>query len=156
MSDAELGAGAALDFLFGLHNQPFLIAQALNIVVAQRLVRTLCEQCKRPVNSKELNPPFLLKSGFTEEEIPNLQLFKPVGCAQCVGGFKGRRAIHETLYVSPEIREIIVDSGEKINTDAIYKAAMRHGMRTLRQSGLALAKLGVCSVGEVVSSTTID
>ncbi|MEK7671228.1 MAG: GspE/PulE family protein [Bacteroidota bacterium] len=149
-------AATVVSRLFKIGVEPFLIAQALNIVVAQRLVRKLCEKCKRLINPKGLNTAFLLKSGFTKEEIPNLQLFEPVGCVHCVGGYKGRRAIHETLYVSPEIREIIIDSGDKIDTDAIYKAAMKHGMRTLRRSGLELAEQGLSSVDEVVGATTID
>ncbi|MEK7249031.1 MAG: ATPase, T2SS/T4P/T4SS family, partial [Bacteroidota bacterium] len=149
-------AATVVSRLFKIGVEPFLIAQALNIVVAQRLVRKLCEKCKRPADPKKLNHTFLLKSGFTEEEVPKLQLFEPVGCVHCVGGYKGRRAIHETLYVSPEIREIIIDSGDKINTEAIYKAAMKHGMRTLRRSGLELAKQGLSSVDEVVGATTID
>lgn len=147
-------AAGVVSRLFKIGVEPFLIAQALNIVVAQRLVRKLCERCKRHV--KELNHKMLIKSGFTEEEIPNLRLFEPVGCPHCVNGFKGRRAIHETLYVSPEIREIIINSGEKIDTDAINRTAIRGGMRTLRGSGLELARQGLTSVEEVVSATALD
>ncbi|MDL1891375.1 type II/IV secretion system protein [Sphingobacteriales bacterium CHB3] len=149
-------AASVVSRLFKIGVEPFLIAQALNIVVAQRLVRKLCDKCKRPVNKRELNHSMLVKYGFDEAEIPNLEFYDPVGCPQCVGGFKGRRAIHETLYISPEIREIIIDSGEKIDLEAIQHAAIKHGMRTLRQSGLALAKQGVSSIDEVVSATTRD
>lgn len=147
-------AASVVSRLFKIGVEPFLIAQALNIVVAQRLVRKLCEKCKRPV--RQLAPPALLKAGFTEEEIPNLTLYEPVGCQHCVNGFKGRTAIHETLYFTPEIREIIVDSGERIDTDAINRVALQNGMRTLRRSGLELAKRGITSVDEVVSSTSLD
>jgi type IV pilus assembly protein PilB len=147
-------AASVVSRLFKIGVEPFLIAQALNIVVAQRLVRKLCEKCKRPV--KDLNKKTLLKSGFKEEELSSLHPHEPVGCPHCVGGFKGRRAIHETLYISPEIREIIVNSGEKIDSEAISRAAIRDGMRTLRQTGLALAKQGLSSVDEVVSATTLD
>jgi type IV pilus assembly protein PilB len=149
-------AASVVSRLFKIGVEPFLIAQALNIVVAQRLVRKLCEKCKRPSNPKDLNTTFLVKSGFKADEISSLHLFEPVGCPHCVGGYKGRRAIHETLYISPEIREIIIGSGEKINIEAINQAAIRHGMRTLRQSGLELAKQGLSSVDEVVGATTID
>jgi type IV pilus assembly protein PilB len=149
-------AAGVVSRLFKIGVEPFLIAQALNIVVAQRLVRKLCEKCKRPTDPKHLHPGMLIKSGFSEEEIAGIHLFEPVGCPHCVGGFKGRRAIHETLYVTPEIREIIIDSGDKIDSEAITKSAVRHGMRTLRQSGLLLAKNGLSSVDEVVSATTLD
>lgn len=147
-------AATVVSRLFKIGVEPFLIGQALNIVVAQRLVRKLCEKCKRPAG--RVPQAMLIKSGFAEDEIHDLHLFEPVGCPNCVGGFKGRRAIHETLYISQEIREIIINSGEKIDSDAINKAAIRHGMRTLRQSGLALAKQGLSSVDEVVSATTIE
>lgn len=149
-------AAGVVSRLFKIGVEPFLIAQALTIVVAQRLVRRLCEKCKRPARPNEINPAMLLKWGFTEEELPDLRLFQPVGCPHCVGGFKGRHAIHETLYVTPEIREIIMDSNERIQTEVINQAAKRHGMRTLRRSGLELAKKGITSVDEVVGATTLD
>ncbi|MBX2991396.1 MAG: type II/IV secretion system protein [Bacteroidetes bacterium] len=149
-------AASVVSRLFKIGVEPFLIAQALNIVVAQRLVRKLCEKCKRPVHKNELNHTMLVKYGFEEADILNTVFFEPVGCPHCVGGFKGRSAIHETLYISPEIREIIIDSGEKIDLDAIQRTAIKHGMRTLRQSGLELAKQGVSSIDEVVNATTRD
>jgi len=147
-------AASVVSRLFKIGVEPFLIAQALNIVVAQRLVRKLCDKCKRP--AKPLSTALLVKSGFTEEELPDLHLYEPVGCMHCVGGFKGRTAIHETLYVTPEIRDIILDSGDRIDTGAITRAAMKDGMRTLRRSGLELVKQGVTSLEEVLSSTTRD
>lgn len=149
-------AASVVSRLFKIGVEPFLIAQALNIIVAQRLVRKLCDRCKRPVTEKEMNASFLLKAGFTEEETVDLKTFAPVGCPQCVHGFRGRHAIHETLYVTQEIREIITDSGEKIDTALLNRAAIAHGMRTLRQAGLDLVKRGVTSLEEVVSATTRD
>ncbi len=147
-------AASVVSRLFKIGVEPFLIAQALNIVVAQRLVRRLCENCKRP--AKPLSPAVLLKAGFTEDEIASLQLYEPVGCIHCVAGFKGRTAIHETLYFTREIRDIILDSGERIDIGAINKAAIKDGMRTLRRSGLELAKAGITSLEEVISTTMRD
>jgi type IV pilus assembly protein PilB len=147
-------AASVVSRLFKIGVEPFLIAQALNIVVAQRLVRRLCEKCKRP--AKPLGPAVLLKSGFTEDEIADLHLYEPVGCVYCVGGYKGRTAIHETLYFTREIRDIILDSGERIDTGAINNVAIRNGMRTLRRSGLDLAKAGITSLDEVISTTMRD
>jgi type IV pilus assembly protein PilB len=149
-------AATVVSRLFKIGVEPFLIAQALNIVVAQRLVRKLCEKCKRPVAKNLISKPALLKYGFEEEELNDINICEPVGCPNCVGGFKGRRAIHETLYITQEVREIIINSGEKIDSDAINRAAKRHGMRTLRQSGLALVKQGFCSLDEVVAATIND
>lgn len=147
-------AASVVSRLFKIGVEPFLIAQAMNIIVAQRLVRRLCDKCKRQVHN--LHHSALLTAGFREDELPGLTLFEPVGCASCVGGFKGRRAIHETLYITPEIREIIINSGEKIQTEAIVEAAIKNGMRTLRQSGLDVAKQGGSSLDEVIGATTSE
>ncbi len=147
-------AASAVSRLFKMGVEPFLIAQALNIVVAQRLVRTLCDRCKEKVPS--VNQQVLIRAGMTPEEAASAKLFRPVGCLNCTDGFKGRRAIHESLYFTPELRSLIEDSAEKINTEAIRAAAMRHGMQSLRRSGLELAKKGLTTVEEVVSSTTND
>lgn len=147
-------AASVVSRLFKIGVEPFLIAQAMNIVVAQRLVRKLCEECKRQV--RHLNHPALLKAGFREDELPGLTLFEPVGCPSCLGGFKGRRAIHETLYITPDIRDIIINSGDKIETAAIVEAAVKNGMRTLRQSGLDVAKRGGSSVDEVIGATILE
>ncbi len=147
-------AATVVSRLFKIGVEPFLISQALTVVVAQRLVRKLCEKCRRPAANK--NATLLMKYGFLEEELADLRLYEPVGCQHCVGGYKGRHAIHETLYVTEEIREVILSSGERIDTAAITRAAIRNGMRTLRRTGLDLAKKGISSVEEVVSATTID
>ena len=142
-----MGGFTGLDF-------PTFSGKGKHLPLSKRLVRKLCETCKRPV--RNLNHASLLKAGFREDEIPGITLFEPVGCASCVGGFKGRRAIHETLYISPEIRDIIINSGEKIQADAIVAAAVKHGMRTLRQSGLDVAKQGGSSLDEVIGATILE
>lgn len=147
-------ASSAVSRLFKMGVEPFLIGQALNIVVAQRLVRKLCDRCKEPM--PVIHDQILEKAGFTREEIKSVQLYKPVGCVNCVEGFKGRTAIHESLYISSEVRTIIIDSGEKIDTEAIKEAALRHGMQTLRRSGIELVKKGITTVEEIISSTTND
>jgi type IV pilus assembly protein PilB len=147
-------APSVVSRLFKMGVEPFLMAQAMNIVVAQRLVRRLCDRCKRKIERP--NDVFLAKAGFTQEEADELTVYKPVGCVNCIGGYKGRTAIHESLYFTPEIRDIIVESGERIDIDAIKEAAMRHGMQTLRRSGLELVKRGVTTVEEVIGNTTRD
>jgi type IV pilus assembly protein PilB len=147
-------APSAVARLFKMGVEPFLLAQALNIVVAQRLVRKLCEGCKEPDHN--VNEILLTRAGLTVEEIAQVQFFKPVGCANCIGGYKGRTAIHESLYMTSEIRGIIFDSGEKIDKEAIRQASLRDGMQTLRQSGMRLVKSGVTTLEEVLSNTTND
>jgi type IV pilus assembly protein PilB len=147
-------APSTVSRLFKIGVEPFLIAQAMNIVVAQRLVRKLCERCKAP--TERLRDVLLARAGFSQEEAESLVLFRPVGCVNCVNGFKGRTAIHESLFFTPEIRDIILESGERINMNAIKASAIRHGMQTLRQSGLELVKKGVTTIEEIVANTTND
>ncbi|MBI4535297.1 MAG: type II/IV secretion system protein, partial [Ignavibacteriae bacterium] len=147
-------APSVVSRLFKIGVEPFLIAQALNIVVAQRLVRKLCERCKQPAS--KVSEALLKRVGFLEEDIVSAKIFQPVGCINCVGGYKGRTAIHESLYVTQEIRDIILDSGEKINERAIRESGMRHGMRTLRRSGVELVKKGITSIEEIIGTTTND
>jgi type IV pilus assembly protein PilB len=147
-------APSAISRLFKMGVEPFLIAQALNIVVAQRLVRKLCEKCKEP--DKDVARSKLERMGFTKEEAKETIFMKPVGCAHCVEGFKGRTAIHESLYITHDIRELIINSNEKIDLDAIKQEAVRHGMQTLRRSAIELVKRGVTTLEEGMSSTTND
>jgi type IV pilus assembly protein PilB len=145
-------APSAVSRLFKMGVEPFLIGQALNIVVAQRLVRRLCERCKAP--AEDVQAPVLARAGFAAEEIRTVRLFRAVGCINCVDGYKGRTAIHESLYVTPEVRSIIMESGDRVDVDGIRAAAMRHGMRGLRRSGLDLVKHGVTTLDEILASTT--
>lgn len=147
-------APSAVSRLFKIGVEPFLIGQALNIVVAQRLVRRLCERCKTPVEG--VHPGILMRAGFTAEEAAGQRLFRAVGCINCVDGYKGRTAIHESLYVTPEVRSIIMESGERVDVDAIRAAAIRHGMRGLRRSGLDLVKAGVTTLDEILACTAAD
>jgi type IV pilus assembly protein PilB len=147
-------APSTVSRLFKIGVEPFLIAQAMNIVVAQRLVRKLCDRCKAP--TEKLRDVLLARAGFSQEEGESLVLFRPVGCVHCVNGYKGRAAIHESLFFTPEIRDIILESGERISTNAIKESAIRHGMQTLRQSGLELVKKGISTIEEIVANTTND
>ncbi|MGA9117450.1 MAG: GspE/PulE family protein [Bacteroidota bacterium] len=145
-------APSAVSRLFKIGVEPFLIAQALNIVVAQRLVRKLCDRCKEPVQHPA-SEQTLLRAGFTPQDLASARFFRARGCINCLGGFKGRTAIHESLLVTPGVRSIIFDCGERIDTEAIRASALRDGMQTLRRSGLALVAHGVTTLEEVINTT---
>lgn len=140
--------------LFKIGVEPFLIAQSMNIVVAQRLVRKLCEKCKVQV----AHPPdvALAGAGFSKEEIESATFFKPVGCTYCNKGYRGRTAIHESLFFTPEVRNIILESGDRVDVNAIRESALGHGMKTLRRSGLDLVKKGISTVDEILANTTSE
>ena len=144
-------APSAIARLYKMGIEPFLIAYAINVIVAQRLIRTICKVCKQPVDDSE--KPALLKFGFTEEDLKNHQIYKAVGCDKCHGGYKGRAAIHEALYFSKAIKNIILSAGEKVDENAIRDQAAKDGMWTLRRSGMERMKEGTTTLEEVISTT---
>ena len=145
-------APSAVARLYKMGVEPFLIAYAINIIVAQRLIRTLCKICKQPVDAEEFGD--LLKFGFTEEELRTRTIYKAVGCDKCGGGYKGRAAIHEALYFTGKIKSLILGAGERVDETAIRDQAAKDGMWTLRRSGMERMLEGSTSLEEVVSSTT--
>ena len=144
-------APSAVARLYKMGIEPFLIAYAINIIVAQRLIRTLCKVCKSPIDDSEKSD--LLKFGFTDEDIATYTFYKPVGCDKCNGGWKGRAAIHEALFFSKAIKDIVLNAGDKVDENAIREQASKDGMWTLRRSGMERMKEGMTALEEVVSST---
>lgn len=144
-------APSAVARLYKMEIEPFLIAYAINIIVAQRLIRTLCKVCKRPVPDSEKDG--LLKFGFTEEELAKHTIYEAVGCDKCNGGYKGRAAIHEALYFTKAIKDIVLNAGDKVDENAIRDQAAKDGMWTLRRSGMERMMEGMTTLEEVVSTT---
>lgn len=132
--------------------EPFLIAYAINLVVAQRLMRRLCPRCKAPVPVTDYDE--LRALGLSEADITNGAFFQPVGCSDCIGGYRGRRAIHEALYFTKDIRKLIMQSDAFVDEEKVREGALRGGMLTLRKAALDLLKEGVTSIEEVVSVTS--
>lgn len=145
-------APSAIARLFKMGIEPFLLAYAINVIVAQRLIRTLCTICKKPMDSSEKKD--LLKFGLTEEDVATRTFYTAVGCEKCGGGYKGRAAIHEALYFTKPIKDIILNAGDKVDENAIREQAMKDGMWTLRRSGIERMKEGSTTLEEVVSNTT--
>lgn len=145
-------APSAVSRLYKMGIEPFLIAYAINLIVAQRLLRKLCPDCKQVEDDPDL---FLLKElGFSEEEIATTTFYKPShreSCRTCRGiGYKGRRAISEALYFSRDIRHKIVTAGGEIDEDEIRDTAIKEGMLTLLASGREVVKMGQTSVEELM------
>lgn len=146
-------APSAVARLFKMGVEPFLIAYAINLIVAQRLIRKLCVDCKKRVDKN--SPEMIAAAGLNYEEWKNIELFEPVGCPKCNNtGFKGRIAIHEALYFTKELRQIIVRSGDEVDEEAIRKQAKLDGSLNLRESGLEKVRLGLTSIPEVIAATT--
>lgn len=146
-------APSAVSRLFKMGVEPFLIANAVNLVMAQRLLRRLCS-CKEVY---EPHPEILAGLGFTREEIAENTFYKATGCDKCNGiGFKGRVAIHEALYFSKDIKRIILESGGDIDEEQIKIKAVENGMLTLRASGRERIKAGITTIEEVIAITLDD
>jgi len=148
-------APSAVARLYKMGVEPFLIAYAINIIVAQRLIRKLCNNCKKRVT--EFDAADMISAGLDIEEWKNYEVYEPVGCEKCnKSGFKGRLAVHEALYFTKEIREIIVRSGIEVDEEKIRTQARKDGTLNLRENGLEKVKDGLTSIQEVVGSTTED
>ena len=145
-------APSAVSRLYKMGIEPFLIAYAINLVVAQRLIRRLCPDCKVPV--KEYDMTLMERLGFDEEQLSSLTLYthnEDGRCSKCGGhGYKGRRAVTETLLFTPEIRQNIVGSKEMIHEDELRNIAVSEGMFTLQQSALEVVKEGDTSIHEMM------
>ncbi|HTL59060.1 MAG TPA: GspE/PulE family protein [Candidatus Limnocylindrales bacterium] len=140
-------APGALTRLVDMGVEPYLVASSLEAVLAQRLVRVLCERCKQPDNSPAT------QAFKTQVGIPaGTTIYRSVGCQECrQTGFYGRHAIFEWMDSDNEIRQLILKNA---SSDLIREAARRGGMRTLAEDGWRLVRLGVTTVEEVLSVTT--
>ncbi|MFQ6372485.1 type IV-A pilus assembly ATPase PilB [Shewanella sp. YIC-542] len=120
------------------------IASSVNLIIAQRLARRLCVECRQP---EEIPEHELLKLGFSQAQIQQgFTVYKPCGCEHCSGGYKGRVGIYEVLKMSDEIARIIMEGGNSLQ---IAQKAKAQGMRDLHQSGLLKVIEGVTSIAEV-------
>jgi len=140
-------APGALTRLVDMGVEPYLVASSLEAVLAQRLVRVLCKECKA-IDDSPTSAALRTQLGFPTETI----LYRSVGCRECrQTGFMGRRAIFEWMDSDNEIRQLVLRNR---SSDEIRDAARRAGMRTLAEDGWRLVQLGVTTVEEVLSVTT--
>jgi type IV pilus assembly protein PilB len=130
--------------------KPYAIATSVSLIIAQRLARRLCSQCKQPMDIPE---EALLKEGFTHEDVKNgLRIFVPKGCGSCTDGYKGRVGIYQVLPVTESIARIILAGG---SAPEIGDQAEKEGVWDLRRSGLEKVRSGLTSLEEV-NSVTVD
>ncbi|MCL6099280.1 MAG: GspE/PulE family protein [Bacteroidetes bacterium] len=147
-------APSAVARLFKMGVEPFLIAYAINIIVAQRLIRKLCDNCKKKIVNLEEH---ILPSGLDIKDWAGHDIYDAVGCEKCNHtGYKGRMAIHEALYFTKEIRRLIVRAGEEVDEESIREQARKDGTNSLRDSGFEKVKMGLTSIQEVIGATMED
>jgi type IV pilus assembly protein PilB len=135
-------APSAITRLIEMGIEPFLVASALDCVVAQRLARMLCPNCKRrTIVSAEA----LRENGY--KALVDLEAYEPVGCRRCAGsGYRGRLGLYEVMSLSAEIRTLAL---ERRPADEMREVAVRQGMRRLRDDGLEKVKQGRTSIAEI-------
>jgi type IV pilus assembly protein PilB len=136
-------APQTLNRLMQMGIEPFNIVSAVNLIMAQRLARRLCEQCKTPIRY----PDTVLQSiGFSKDEIDNLTIYGPVGCENCTNGYKGRVGIYQVMTLSDTMRELILTGGNALQ---LGEQARIEGINDLRASGLNKVRSGITSLEEI-------
>jgi len=144
-------APSTVSRLLNMGIEPFLVSASVILIVAQRLVRKICTECRM---EEKVPVPALIQLGFSEEEAGSIKIFKGKGCPVCNGsGYKGRIALYEVMPLKEELKEMILEGA---STDDLKKTAIRLGMKTLRMSGLVKIKQGVTTVEEVLKVTFGD
>ncbi|HEY7953011.1 MAG TPA: ATPase, T2SS/T4P/T4SS family [Solirubrobacteraceae bacterium] len=135
-------APSAITRLVEMGIEPFLVASALDCVLAQRLVRTLCSNCKQ----RTIVPAEVMReNGY--KALVDLEAYEPVGCRRCNGsGYRGRAGIYEVMSVTSEVRSLAL---ERRSADELREVAIRQGMRRLRDDGLEKVRQGVTSMAEI-------
>jgi type IV pilus assembly protein PilB len=122
---------------------PYNIASSVELIIAQRLARRLCSNCKQV---KDIPHQTLIDEGFRPDEVKTLKVYGPVGCDQCNSGYKGRVGIYQVMPISDEMRRIIMEGGNSIQ---LADQAQKEGVNDLRQSGLVKVRNGLTSLEEV-------
>jgi len=131
--------------------EPFLISSAVILILAQRLIRKICMECREPI---KVHPQLLIDLGVSPDEVKNFPVYKGKGCSICNNtGYKGRVGLYEVMAIKEEIKELILS---RASTSEVKKEAMRLGMKTLRQSGIIKIRDGLTTIEEVLRSTMDD
>lgn len=141
-------APSTISRLLDMGIPPFLVASATKLIMAQRMIRLICQKCKEPVKMK---PEQLLRLGVPEEEVDDFVVYEGRGCKECNDtGMKGRTGIFEVMPITPTIERMILDGG---SVPDIQEQAIKDGMLTLRQAALAKLKKGLTNVKEVLATS---
>ena len=144
-------APSTISRMLNMGIEPFLISASVIMIIAQRLARRICSECKEVEDIPEST---LRDIGFSEEEVPTVKCYKGQGCTACGGtGYKGRVALYEVMPVKDEIKESILKGASTLE---LKKEAVRLGMKTLRMAGLEKIKDGVTTVDEVLRVSFAD
>jgi type IV pilus assembly protein PilB len=145
-------APSSLNRLLDMDIPPFLIAATVIVIEAQRLVRTICPNCKQP--DPTMTPEMIAKLGADPAEFEGVTFYKGAGCMECNRtGFKGRTGLYEILVITPAIRKLILS---RASTDEIREMAVKEGMILLRQDGYNKVKKGITTLEAVIAKTVME
>ncbi len=136
-------AAETLSRLLNMGVPAYNVASSVSIIIAQRLARRLCMQCKEEEHIPEHE---LINQGFTQEQLPKVKIFKAIGCDHCTNGYKGRVGIYEVIKITEEIATIIMEGGNSLD---VAEQCQQEGFNNLRQSGLIKAMNGITSLEEI-------
>ena len=143
-----MDAPSAVTRILDLGLEPYLVTATLECIVAQRLVRTICENCKEEY---EPTDEVLWQLGLTREQVAGRTFYYGKGCEQCMStGYRGRTGVFEIMVMDDRLREIIM---QRSSTNVLRQAGVERGMRTLRQAGLLHIYDGITTIEEVVRAT---
>ncbi len=145
-------APATINRLLNMGIEPFLVASSVLLIIAQRLARRICKDCKEP--DPTVTPDMLRKIGMKDDEIAIAKPMKGKGCGTCNNkGYKGRVALYQVMFITPRIREAILRGA---STDEIKQISVEEGTKTIRQSGLSKIAQGVTTIEEVEACSVAD
>ena len=145
-------APSTINRLLNMGVEPFLVTASVNLIVAQRLARRICKDCKKP--DGELTPEALVEAGMRSDEAKQARPMRGKGCKSCSDtGYKGRVALYEVMLLKDALKELILQGA---STTELKQEAIRLGMNTLRRSGLNKVNDGVTTLEEVVRVTASD
>src|SRR5262249_23993003 len=141
-------APSTVNRLLNMGIEPFLIGSSVNLIMAQRLARVVCQKCREPY---EIPPTVMEDLGALPEEQRTTTVYKAVGCQSCSNtGYRGRTALYEVMPMTDGIRELVLSGA---SATELKRQAMQEGMKTLRQSSITKLRQGATTVEEVMRVT---
>jgi type IV pilus assembly protein PilB len=144
-------APSTVNRLLNMGVEPFLVASSINLILAQRLARRLCNECAEFV---DVSPEVLVNVGIPAAEAKHVRVKQAKGCGKCANtGYKGRIALYEVMPMNEELKDFVLNGASAAE---LKREAVKQGMMTLRMSGLLRLKEGVTTVEEVLRVTAAD
>jgi type IV pilus assembly protein PilB len=144
-------APSAIGRLVDMGVEPFLVASSVNLILAQRLVRKVCNGCKKQIDP---HPEVLRELGLSPEEAVEFPWYEGTGCLECNNtGYRGRQGVYEVMTLTPALRDLILD---RASATTMKRHALSEGMRSLRMDGLCKLRRGMTSAEEILKETAAD